>query len=183
MNELLNDGYCRVVVRTFEPLIAEGFAGKSKKAKWIYRFKSHEELAKYAQAFAEKMAAYLSARKEQLAAYKDQKKERAEKAKLEIMSNLKVGCFMKYTWGATMHRVEWYEVTEVNGNNIKLRPANYEDNSGGWSGTSTLIGSCPGEATCGAKVRNGRILFDRGNSSWKYLSFAKIGDQEHVFCD
>lgn len=179
-------------VEQVRPLVASGFVGKAKKPAFTYRFRDQAQQDQY-------IAKWIAETKERLArreAYKAEKKaNRAAQREARVRNladNLKVGTFLKNVWGATMRRVNWFEVVSIEGNpksiksvRLGLRVANYSDNSGGYDGMSKLLGPGTGEATSYAVLREGYIVKEGSSLTdhWSTLEITQIGDSEHVFSD
>lgn len=180
MEMLIENGKVRVE-GNLESLVARGYVGRSKKAKFYYKFESVQQMKEWTAKWVDLQMKRLEAREAMKAKWREENKQAREKAKEEIKAKLAPGVFLKGQWGCTMSRVDWYEVLEVKGNKVELGRASYEDNSGGYDGYSTLLGKGNGEKIAEAKVFNGRIILGKG--SWKYLEFANVGDKVHVYCD
>lgn len=186
--ELKNTEKIKVFTWQELPLVAWAIVGKAKNPTWQYRFKTVNQRDEYIFNWVEKAEKNLQAREQA-------KIERRESAKLQrkaeaakLSETVRVGTFLKREWGATMSRVEWYEVLSIRNNVYSLGAAQFSDDSGGWNGYSTLLGPSDGRVVKMGKLVNGRIAVMRQDGTicsgyWDALKPCKVGDKVHVYCD
>ncbi len=124
---------------------------------------------------------------EQKAARKAQRQLETMSRKMALAANLRVGAFVKNTWGATMCSVDYFEVVAITKNKVSLRRARTDGDARPNCTTSivTLLGASQGEPTHVATVRSGRI-YKEGQGArdyWSSYEFCQVGDQTTCYSD
>lgn len=124
--------------------------------------------------------------KEQKNQRKLERQKWAAERMAEHQEKLKVGAFLMSSYGCTMRRVSFWEVTEISKNTIALRPALTGGSGDVCSGTKVLLGSGSGKASHFAKMRSGVLSLvqeGRPRHYWDTLHYASVGQTEQEWSD
>jgi len=104
---------------------AMGFAGRSRKSFFNYRFNSRERMMEYINTIIEK-------RTETLKIKEEMKKEQAAK-KAEMIKNIKVGDIFYRSWGYEQTNVDFYQVVRKTKSSVVVREVAQNRTETGWA--------------------------------------------------
>lgn len=161
----VKDDQSSAVVYTYEKNgkpVAIGYAGKGGKAKWHYNFRDEAQRQKYIDQF------FASTRSSE-----QYRKENDRRKVAGVARGIEVGDILYTSWGYSMTIVDFYEVTQLVGNNsaivrkIEQREADGKE-SNGWTGHALGVkGQFVGPDIKVTHIKNGQCKIE-GHYAYKW---------------
>ena len=116
------------------------------------------------------------------------RKELNDARKKKLAESLKVGAFVKNVWGATMRRVNYWEIIAIDKTRVTLRSASIDGDPSPNCAHSevTLLGSNPQSTNLVYATTRMGYLLKEGESLkdyWSTYEFINVGDKTSCWSD